>query len=190
MEYPEVDFDYWMNNRNNITNLDIYNERKIGLDIACGDGSSTFEFKMQNPNYDIIGIDKNIQMVQEARQKYPQLYFISRNARDELFPENSIDKIRIKNGILDLESPKKVLEEVYTIIKQDGTIELIDYHEDHKFLIELYRLDPSLLRRYYKNFNPYRWKSLVSNFKKQFHQSEIYRQNDYIIQSFKNKRNR
>ena len=59
-------------------------EPKTILDIGCGPGNSTIELKKAFPQAKIIGIDSSDNMLETAKQKYPEIEFRKCRVPDEL----------------------------------------------------------------------------------------------------------
>ncbi|MBP3872015.1 MAG: methyltransferase domain-containing protein [Faecalicoccus sp.] len=59
-------------------------EPKTILDIGCGPGNSTIELKKAFGSAEIIGIDSSENMLESAKQKYPEIEFKKCRVPDEL----------------------------------------------------------------------------------------------------------
>ena len=91
------------------------------LDIGCGNGR--FLYALQNKKAEYYGIDSSEEMIERAREKFPDAEFLRADALDLPFENNSFDKI-ISMAVLhhipsnDLRSD--FMREAYRVLKKDG----------------------------------------------------------------------
>ena len=92
------------------------------LDVGCGVGVDAGF--MTSKGFEIIGLDLSKEMLNIARQKFPQIDFRQQDIRELDFPPNSFDGILASCSLIHI--PKKdvsaLLEKFHQILKKDGTI--------------------------------------------------------------------
>ncbi|MDD5071531.1 MAG: methyltransferase domain-containing protein [Patescibacteria group bacterium] len=92
------------------------------LDVGCGVGVDAGF--MESEGFEIIGIDLSKEMLNIARQKFPQIDFRQQDIRTLDFPPNSFDGILASCSLIHI--PKKdvpaLLEKFHQILKKDGAI--------------------------------------------------------------------
>ena len=67
-----------------IVNQNTPNTKSVILDVGCGTGHHVSKLS-QNPNIEILGIDKSLAMINKAKENYPNLNF---QLADVLFQDN------------------------------------------------------------------------------------------------------
>ncbi|MCL5795838.1 MAG: class I SAM-dependent methyltransferase [Patescibacteria group bacterium] len=92
------------------------------LDVGCGAGVDAGF--MESEGFEIIGIDLSKEMLNIARQKFPQIDFRQQDIREIDFPLNSFDGILASCSLIHI--PKKdvpsLLKKFHQILKKDGAI--------------------------------------------------------------------
>ena len=92
------------------------------LDVGCGVGVDAGF--MASKGFEIIGVDLSKEMLNIARQKFPQIDFKQQDIRELDFPPNSFDGILASCSLIHI--PKKdvpsLIKKFKKILKKDGAI--------------------------------------------------------------------
>lgn len=99
--------------------LDGLSNKKL-LDIGCADGTTTYQIYKNFKNNIITGLDYYIKAIDFAKKKYPQIKFVAGDAHNMPFKNNSFDVITAIETLEHLHNPKKVLKEIYRVLKPRG----------------------------------------------------------------------
>ena len=94
------------------------------LDVACGTGRSTHSLSLVCDN--IIGIDYSQDMIDQAKENYPELNFELMNAEHLAFAEDSFDLINISMGIHWLDHTKFITG-IRNVLKPKGLLSIDNY---------------------------------------------------------------
>ncbi|WP_100405534.1 class I SAM-dependent methyltransferase [Bacillus solitudinis] len=87
------------------------------LDLGCGTGDLVSQLSEQGVN--VEGIDKSINMVNQAKSKYPNNKFTAKDAA-ELTYHQEFDAVFSNAALHWMKQPKPVLQCVYNSLKQGG----------------------------------------------------------------------
>ncbi|WP_416149943.1 class I SAM-dependent methyltransferase [Salipaludibacillus sp. HK11] len=87
------------------------------LDIGCGTGDLANE--LQEQQVKVIGIDKSENMVQQAKNKYPQITFLVKDAVDLKYT-SEFDAIFSNATLHWVKTPKQALNCIYKSLKTGG----------------------------------------------------------------------
>ena len=87
---------------------------ELGCDIGCGTG--TFTYNLSNKGIDMIGIDVSMDMLNVAKEKYPDILFLNQDMREfELY--GTVDIITcMLNAVNYLESEDEI-EDFFLLVK-------------------------------------------------------------------------
>jgi len=88
------------------------------LDLGCGDGLTSFYLSLKE-NVEVIGVDLN---VEEAKEKFPHIKFISSSAEDLPFEDNFFDEIYCFDVLEHVDDIDKTLSEVSRVLKSRGEL--------------------------------------------------------------------
>lgn len=111
------------------------------IDIGCGPGNSTEILKKRYPNAAVVGADNSENMLEAAREKYPDIEFILCDASNDL---NSIGRkfdIVFSNACIQwVPDHPKLLREMMSLLKEGGELAVqipMNYDEPiHKIIGE------------------------------------------------------
>lgn len=111
------------------------------IDIGCGPGNSTEILKKRYPNAAVVGADNSENMLEAAREKYPDIEFILCDASNDL---NSIGRkfdIVFSNACIQwIPDHPKLLREMMSLLKEGGELAVqipMNYDEPiHKIIGE------------------------------------------------------
>lgn len=114
----------------------LYDNARI-LDLATGTGDLAFEFERICPTCHITGLDFSEEMLAIARQKAAKrnsrVDFVSGDAMDLPFTDESFDLISIAYGIRNTDEPLTVLREMRRLTKPGGSIVILEFGKNKGF---------------------------------------------------------
>jgi len=117
------------------------------LDICSGTGKQCHLIGMHNQK--IIGLDRDLKMIQYASSKYPHLPFICADAAEIPLKKTCFKGIIISYSLHD-KSPelrKKILAEAKRLLASDGKLILVDFEQPWNKLSHLARFFTYLIER-------------------------------------------
>jgi ubiquinone/menaquinone biosynthesis C-methylase UbiE len=126
--------------------LDLLPESAKILDVGCGVGVDSGFVKSKG--FEIIGLDLSKEMLNLARQKFPQIDFREQDIRDLNFPPESFDGIIASCSLIHI--PKKdvpsLIESFHKILKKEGVIyiALQGGKSEEIYIDELFKPDEKL----------------------------------------------
>lgn len=113
------------------------NNKKIILEIGCGQGFSTF-IRSKKKNTKIIGTDLSKTEIKIAKERYPNVDFRVMNAEKLEFKNDSFDEVYAIEVLEHVNNIKKVLREISRVLKSGGKLIVsIPYHKSEKWLIKI-----------------------------------------------------
>ena len=107
-------------------------KKKKVLDIGCGPGATTKCILEKSGCASVIGIDREIRFIENAKKEYGDLENISFTVSDVEhipFEDNSVDICFSRYVFQHLRNPRKALEEMIRVTKSGGTIGIYDWDE-------------------------------------------------------------
>jgi trans-aconitate methyltransferase len=87
------------------------------LDVGCGTGALTAQIAAKG--CDVVGIDRSPAMIEQARQKYPDLHFEVKDARDFAF-DLPFDAVFSNAALHWVREPERVIACVHRALKPGG----------------------------------------------------------------------
>lgn len=129
------------------------------LDVGCGTGLLLEYMDIDPKNY--VGVDISDRMCSIARKKFPKHEFVDKNFLDYNVDDNKkFDNIiSIFGALTYIEDPDALINQLKTLLKDNGNIFLMIYNADnHKPLFEKdvnishYKWDSKIAKRYFKDF--------------------------------------
>ncbi len=107
--------------------LTILPETKV-LDLCCGSGQATQILVEYSQN--VTGLDASPLSLKRARQNVPQAEYVEAFAEDMPFADNLFDFVHTSVAMHEMEPTqlRKILNEVYRVLKPGGTFALVDFH--------------------------------------------------------------
>jgi SAM-dependent methyltransferase len=126
------------------------------LDIGCGNGSllNWFQAEGAEPR-NLVGIDLLPAQIEDARNKYPGLFFLEANAERLEFPDASFDVIlafTVFSSILDGSMARNVAQTIARILKRDGVIVWYDIRYPNPWNRNVQAMTKARIRRLFPNF--------------------------------------
>lgn len=101
------------------------------IDLATGTGNLAIQFKKYNKTLEIFGIDFSENMLSIAQKKSQQeklnINWLSGDATELQFPDNSFDIATISFGIRNVNSIQDCLKEMARVVKKGGRILIIEF---------------------------------------------------------------
>lgn len=105
-----------------VNRLDIKTPKKI-LDIGCGPGNSTKILEDRFKDAEILGVDNSENMINTARETYPNIKWKVCDAKSEL---NKLDKnydLVFSNACIQwLPNNKKIIDDMYNLLALNGIL--------------------------------------------------------------------
>ena len=107
--------------------LTIQADTKV-LDLCCGSGQATQVLVEYSQN--VTGLDASPLSLQRARLNVPQAEYIEAFAEEMPIADNSFDLVHTSAAMHEMEPQqlRKILKEVYRVLKPGGILALVDFH--------------------------------------------------------------
>ena len=119
-------------------------EKAVCLDIACGTGDITFLLAKKYKDGEIIGIDLNEKMIEIANKlleyKYNNIKFKVADMSDAGFNSEQFDIITGGYALRNAPDLKKVLNEIYRIMKYGANASFLDFSKPNFKLLQIFKL--------------------------------------------------
>lgn len=97
------------------------------LDLCCGTGDLSRIAKQQEPSCEIIGADFSQKMIDIAVKKSSNIKFITQDATNLEFDDNSFDYVITSFGLRNIQNRQLALKEIYRVQKKDGYFMHLDF---------------------------------------------------------------
>ncbi|TFI55873.1 class I SAM-dependent methyltransferase [Mastigocladus laminosus UU774] len=113
-----------------LQDLTINSDTKV-LDLCCGSGQATqFLVKLSQ---NVTGLDASPLSLQRAKQNVPQAEYVEAFAEEIPFADNQFDLVHTSVALHEMqpEQLRKILQEVYRVLKPGGVFTFIDFHNPH-----------------------------------------------------------
>ncbi|MFB2770976.1 class I SAM-dependent methyltransferase [Pelatocladus sp. BLCC-F211] len=110
--------------------LTISSDTKV-LDLCCGSGQATqFLVKLSQ---NVTGLDASPLSLQRAKQNVPQAEYVEAFAEEMPFADNQFDLVHTSVALHEMqpEQLRKIIPEVYRVLKPGGVFTFIDFHNPH-----------------------------------------------------------
>ncbi len=95
-------------------------ERKIIVDLGCGEGITLQRLTKQFPLSIVAGIDLSFENLEICRKH--ELLALQNDSENLCFQDNSVDCCLLIEVIEHLPHPEKTLQEIFRILKKDGIL--------------------------------------------------------------------
>jgi ubiquinone/menaquinone biosynthesis C-methylase UbiE len=101
------------------------------LDLCCGAGQTT-RYLVQKSDR-VTGLDASPFAIQRAQKNVPQATYIQAFAEEMPIPEAAFDLVHTSVALHEMqpEQLRKILQEVYRVLKPGGIFAFIDFHAPH-----------------------------------------------------------
>jgi len=113
------------------------------LDIGCGTGTLTLEFKLQHPHVEVVGLDPDIKALEIARLKASSfsaiINFDDGFSHELPYLDSSFDLVfsTLMLHHLTTEQKQKTLCEVRRVLNTNGSLYLLDFELKHNSQIQI-----------------------------------------------------
>ncbi len=110
-----------------LQNLTINSDTKI-LDLCCGSGQATQFLVKYSQN--VTGLDASPLSLKRARQNVPDASYVEAFAEEIPFADHEFDVVHISVALHEMqpEQLRKIIQEVYRVLKSGGVFTLVDFH--------------------------------------------------------------
>jgi len=114
--------------------LTVHPETQV-LDLCCGSGQAT-GFLVKSSRH-VTGLDASPLSLKRAKQNVPQASYVEAFAEAMPFPDNHFDLVHTSAALHEMESTQlqQILQEVYRVLKPDGTFALVDFHTPNNWIL-------------------------------------------------------
>ena len=102
------------------------------LDLACGDGIDASYY--QEIGGEVIGLDASDELINIAKEKYPNVEFTSGLAEKLPYENNAFDCVFTKYAIMTSADMTPIFNEVHRVLKKDGIFVYLVTHPFRQFL--------------------------------------------------------
>lgn len=93
------------------------------LDVACGTGALTIEAARRvRPDGNVVGLDRNEDMLAVARRKDPAIEWQLGNAESLPFADGSFDAVVSQFGLMFFEDRVRAIEEMWRVVRPGGRV--------------------------------------------------------------------
>lgn len=104
-----------------IKDFDGKNKTKL-LDLGCGQGYFTNEYKKQFPKFDVFGLDYSISAIDYANTNFKEIDFVVANAYYPPYPDEYFDVVVCNNLWEHVPDPLFLLNAISRILKLNGLL--------------------------------------------------------------------
>ena len=94
----------------------------VVLDVACGTGSTTREAASRLTNGNVIGLDRNADMLRVAQRKAPHIEWIESRAEDLSYPDNTFDTVLCQFGAMFFDDGNAALQHMARVLRPGGNL--------------------------------------------------------------------
>lgn len=137
-----------------IKSLDIKPHDNV-LDLCCGTGDLAGIIKKIQPQACVTGIDFSENMLDIAKDKYPNVQFFQGDATNLPYEDNTFDIVTMGFGLRNIQNAEKAIEEVYRILKPNGKFLHLDFGEKN-LISKIYdKITPLIISRFTDNAPAY-----------------------------------
>ncbi len=100
----------------------------VVLDLCCGTGPVTRRLVARSQR--VTGLDASPRALERARQQVPQATYVEAFAEQTPFPDQQFDLVHTSVALHEMapEQRRRILQEVYRILKPGGVLALVDFH--------------------------------------------------------------
>jgi ubiquinone/menaquinone biosynthesis C-methylase UbiE len=107
-------------------------ERKIVLDLGCGDGIDAEHYRRLGA--DVVGIDPSESLLNIAKQKYPEIKYINCLGESLPFKDNYFDSVYSKYALMTSKNMEPIFDEAYRVLKSGGEFVYLVTHPLRQFV--------------------------------------------------------
>lgn len=125
-------------------------------DIATGTGKLAALLR-RKLKAEVFGLDISENMLEIARKKYKDVFFMQADGENIPFPNQHFDALTIAFGIRNFENPLAGLREAHRVLKPGGTIAILEFSQPSR------NLWGHLFRFYFRTFLPFAGSLITGN---------------------------
>ncbi|HLP90319.1 MAG TPA: methyltransferase domain-containing protein [Nostocaceae cyanobacterium] len=98
------------------------------LDLCCGSGQATYFLAKSSQN--VTGLDASPLSLERARKNVPNAAYVQAFAENMPFSDNQFDIVHTSAALHEMqpEQLRKIIQEVYRVLKPGGVLTLVDFH--------------------------------------------------------------
>lgn len=127
------------------------------LDLCTGTGDLAGLIKKIQPEACVTGIDFSENMIDIAKDKYPNVQFFQGDATSLPYEDNTFDIVTMGFGLRNIQNAEKAVEEVYRILKPNGKFLHLDFGEKN-IISKIYdKITPIIVSRFTDNAPAYNY---------------------------------
>jgi demethylmenaquinone methyltransferase/2-methoxy-6-polyprenyl-1,4-benzoquinol methylase len=124
--------------RKKVAKLVAAKKGQIILDLAAGTGSSSVAF--MGEGIKVVAADFSNGMLEEGRQRHPELEFVYADATKLPFKDKEFDTVTISFGLRNVQNTELALSEMLRVLKPGGKLVVCEFSQiPNRFLHSLYR---------------------------------------------------
>jgi ubiquinone/menaquinone biosynthesis C-methylase UbiE len=99
------------------------------LDLCCGSGQTT-QFLVQRSRY-VTGLDASPLSIKRAKRNVPEAEYVEAFAEKMPFPAEQFDVVHTSAAMHEMASEqlRQILQEAYRVLKPEGYLALVDFHQ-------------------------------------------------------------
>ena len=105
-------------------NCNIQNDQSL-LDMGCGNGNFIEFFLSNNQNIQIVGLDNNLDLLNEIKKKFNTVNLIHSDFDEVKIENQKFDWIFFIYSIYYSQRPKELIEKMYSYLKNNGQLVII-----------------------------------------------------------------
>lgn len=147
--------------------LEFIQSSKRILDLGCGEGGMISAILNKFPQKEIIGVDISPRRIELLKKKFPKNKFLCEDINKTSIKSNEFDLIICTQVIEHVENDKKLIEEIYRILKRKGKLYITSviknpwaiykYRNNNKFVLDPthekeYSSEKEFISRFEENF--------------------------------------
>jgi len=124
-------------------------------DVGCGTGNETALLTKHAGDQPIWGIDRKLDMLENARKKIPQLQIVEANMEEHIpLPDNKFSYIFSSFTYHHMKSPKAFFSEVYRLLEPDGRFVLLGATLEQALSKPLAKYFPQIIEKEKERYLP------------------------------------
>jgi demethylmenaquinone methyltransferase/2-methoxy-6-polyprenyl-1,4-benzoquinol methylase len=124
--------------RKKVAKLVAAKKGQIILDLAAGTGSSSVAF--MGEGIKVVAADFSNGMLEEGRQRHPELEFVYADATKLPFKDKEFDTVTISFGLRNVQNTELALSEMLRVLKPGGKLVVCEFSQiPNRFLHSFYR---------------------------------------------------
>lgn len=112
---------------------------KTILDVSTGTGDLAICYHRKNNGLSIYGLDISMKMLQIARNKANNIFFINGSGLNLPFKENTFDLVSCAFGIRNIYPREQGISEFYRVLKPNGMLMILEFSMPDGLFGKIYR---------------------------------------------------